>query len=310
MKKGSLILIIALGAFLTPFFTAAQIQEDGSVNIITYWKKNDRYSLKINTSSSDSSNEQKTVSNSSFNATIIVTEATDNETKFEWVYTDAKIDQKERVVETLVLGKFLNKKIKILLSDVGQFKAFLNYEEMKAEAEKAIDACLKEYATDATISTQLRSYKQIITTKQGFEAALLKHIKIYLFSFGYNYKQNHIQTNQLKIPNALGGAPFDAVEKVKLNKIDTSRSLCFVETSKIVDGTTLKNTVINFLKKNNPGNDDEIEKELRNQKLDMSEKTSHTINYDKGIPLAASFERITKLGFENRIYLLSIETVQ
>lgn len=309
MKKKLSIIFTLLAIYFTPLYTKAQVQDDGSVNIVTYWQKNDRFSLKINTSSTDSSNEQKTVAQSSFKATLFVTEATDKQTTFEWVYTEAKIDPKERVVETILFGKLLNKKLKIQLSDVGQFMGCINYDEFKNEANKAIDICLKEYENDATISTQFRSYKQIITTKPGFEAALLKHIKVYLFAYGYNFKQNNVVTNQMKVPNSMGGAPFDAVEKVKLTKIDTSKSLCVVETNKIVDGISLKNTVINFLKKNNPGHEAEIENELRSQKLEMSERTSHTINYDKGIPFTAFFERISKMAFENRIYSLSIETI-
>ncbi len=308
MKKNIIFSQMLLSLFLTPFFVNAQLQEDQSVNIIPYWKKDDKLSLKLKTTSIDSSDEQKTISTSFFNIIINVIESTDKYTKIEWLYTDAKIADNEQLVENLVIGKLLKKKFIIQLSDVGEFNQLINYDEIRNEAEIIIDTRIKEYQADETISSQLRSYKQIIKTKPGFEAALMKHIKIYLFSFGDNYKQNQVKTNQLKIPNPLGGLPFDAVEKVSMTKIDKSQSFCVIETKKTVDAPALKTSVVNFLKKNNPGNDAAIENELKNVKLDLSEKTYHQINYEKGLPLKASFERITKFGFQNRTYILEIET--
>lgn len=310
MKKTTLIVALILVITYLPIVLFAQLQEDGSVNIITYWKTNDQFSLKITTTSSDSTKENVTVAKSHFNSTIHVIEATEQGTKFDWTYSSVLLGRGERIVENLVFKKLINKKLKIQLSDVGQFSGILNYDVVKADVDKILNQLAIEYKNDYSITTQLNAYKEIITSKQGLETALLKHVKIYLFSFGYNFKPNHATTNKVKLPNPVGGAPLDAVETIALLNIDKEKAVCEIETNKTIDTELFKKSIIDLLKRTNPGNEAGIGLQLKDQSLTLSEKTLHYINYDLGLPYKAFFERITKLGFQNRIYRLEIETIR
>ena len=140
------------------------------------------------------------------------------------------------------------------------------------------------------------------------EIALLKQIKFYNISFGFNYKTSHPQTNKLKFPNPLGGQPFDAIEKVSLTRLDNSNSICVIETSKNVDGQILKNEVIEYLKKVSKKDSKSIEDELRNENLQFNENSMQQIDFSKGIVQKSNFTRKMNFGFQSRTTSLDIET--
>jgi hypothetical protein len=150
----------------------------------------------------------------------------------------------------------------------------------------------------------------MIVSKQGLEIALLKYIKLYNFSFGYEYKTNFEKVNNVKFPNPLGGEPFDAVEKVKLIGVDNKTSICKIETSKIVEGEILTKSVMDFLKRNNKDKIKEIEQEFGNKIFEITENSMQELNFEKGILLKSSFKRKMNLGIQNRTVLMEIEAVE
>jgi len=157
---------------------------------------------------------------------------------------------------------------------------------------------------------QYNSAKQMIVSKQGLEIALLKQIKLYNFSFGYKYKIDFEKINNVKFPNPLGGEPFDAVEKVKLINVDFKNSICKIETSKIVDGKILSNSVMDFLKRNNKDHIKEIEQEFGNDIFEITENSMQELNFVKGILLKSSFKRTMNLGIQNRTVLMEIQAIE
>ena len=229
--------------------------------------------------------------------------------KIEWTYINSKLADNEQVLETQVLARMTNVKMIIKLSDVGRFIELVNVGEVKSAADKALDELIASTASNPSMNVQYKSVKQMITTKQGLEIALLKQIKFYTFSFGFNYQLNHIQTNNIKFPNPLGGQPFDAVEKVQLTKLDKAKSTCVVETSKIIDGNAVKVAVVNYLKKNTKIDPKEIDAQVGKADMGISENTMQQLDFSKGIVQKSSFKRIMNLGFQNRTTVLEIETV-
>jgi hypothetical protein len=105
----------------------------------------------------------------------------------------------------------------------------------------------------------------------------------------------------------MGGAAFDAVEKVQMTKLDTKSSVCVIETNKTIDGKALQTAVIDYVKKvtnSNPRNLEEVGKAT----LEISESTMHQIDFSKSIIQKSSFKRVMNLGFQNRTTVLEMET--
>lgn len=283
-------------------------QTEISVDITPHWKKDEAYSVKMKSTTNDNNNGKPQTYLSNFDARFIVKEATDNGYKVEWTYTNAKLADNEPVLENQIVAKLINTKLLIKLSDVGRFVELLNVDEVKSVANKVVDELITNSASNPTMNTQYKAAKQLISSKQGLEIAILKQIKFYNFSFGFNYKLNFVQTNKIKFPNPLGGQPFDAVEKVQLTKLDNKNSVCIVETNKMIDGIVLKTTVIDYVKKATNNNPQAIE-EMNKASLEMTENTMQQIDFSKGIIQKSFFKRTMNLGFQNRTTLLEIETV-
>jgi len=283
-------------------------QTEISVDITPHWKKDEAYSVKMKSTTNDNNNGKPQTYLSNFDARFIVKEATDNGYKVEWTYTNAKLADNEPVLENQIVAKLINTKLLIKLSDVGRFVELSNVDEVKSVANKVVDELITNSASNPTMNTQYKAAKQLISSKQGLEIAILKQIKFYNFSFGFNYKLNFVQTNKIKFPNPLGGQPFDAVEKVQLTKLDNKNSVCIVETNKMIDGIVLKTTVIDYVKKATNNNPQAIE-EMNKASLEMTENTMQQIDFSKGIIQKSFFKRKMNLGFQNRTTLLEIETV-
>ena len=283
-------------------------QTQPSVDIIAKWKNGETHAVKINSTTTDNKSGQSQNYLSTFDARFVVKEVAETGYKLEWTYTNAKLAENEPGIENQVLGKMINTKLLIKLSDVGQFADLLNADEVRKVADKVLDELIAASTANQPMNLQFKGAKQLITSKQGLEIALLKQVKLYLLSFGFSYKLNFIQTNNLKITNPLGGPQFDAVEKIQLTKLDTKDSVCVIETSKIVDGRHLKAAVIDYVKKATNSNQQAID-EMNKASLEITESSMHRINFSKGIVQKAFFKRIMNLGFQNRTTVLEIESV-
>ena len=300
----------SLGFCVTAFISATTSygQTENSVDVMPHWKNNETHSVKIKSTTTDNNNGTTQSYLSTFDAKFIVKEASDSGYKVEWTYTNSKLADNEPVVENQIVAKLTNTKLLIKLSDVGRFVELLNVDEVKATANKIVDELIANSAGNPTMNAQYKGAKQLIASKQGLEIALLKQIKFYNFSFGFTYKFNFVQTNNIKFPNPLGGQPFDAVEKVQLTKLDTKNSVCTIETNKIIDGKVLKTSVIDYVKKATNSNPQAID-EMNKASLEMTENTMQQIDFSKGIIQKSFFKRTMNLGFQNRTTLLEIETV-
>lgn len=300
----------SLGLFVMTFVLTITSygQNENSVDVTPHWKNNETHSVKIKSTTTDNNNGKAQNYLSTFDAKFVVKEASDSGYKVEWTYTNTKLADNEPVLENQIVAKLTNTKLLIKLSDVGQFVELINADEVKVIANKAVDELIASSGTNPTMNAQYKAAKQLIASKQGLEVAILKQIKFYNFSFGFNYKLNFVQTNNIKFPNPLGGQPFDAIEKVQLTKLDNKNSICTIETNKIIDGKVLKTSVIDYVKRATNSNPQAID-EMNKVSLEMTESTMQQIDFSKGLIQKSFFKRVMNLGFQNRTTLLEIETV-
>lgn len=300
--------------FIFTFIISVTVQAQSAANIaevIPHWIKDEAHLVKIKTTTTDKlqGNAQPQTYVSAFDARFTVLSVNDAGYKVEWIYSKAELAADEKVIESQLVAKLLNQKLIIQLSDVGRFVELVNWEAIKTAADKAVDELIAGSAGDPTMNAQYRAAKQLVASKQGLEIAVLKQIKFYNFSFGFNYELNHIQTNNLKYPNPLGGQPFDAVEKVQLTKLDQKNTVCVIETAKTIDGKALKAAVLEYVKKATNGNAAAIEQTGKSE-LEMSESSMQEIDFSKGIVLHSFFKRTINFGFQNRTSNMEIETVK
>jgi hypothetical protein len=276
--------------------------------VFPHWKKGDTHSVVMKTTLDETTNGVAKNYRSALNAKFVVTEKDTSGYIVEWTYTKALLAANEIDLENNILAGLLNTKLLIKFSLTGRFITLVNVDEVKTATDKVIDELIAGSAANPSMNVQYKGAKQLVSTKQGLEIALLKQIKFYNFSFGYNYKLNSPQVNHLKFPNPMGGQSFDAIENVKLTKLDNANKICVIETSKMVDGTVLKNEIIGYLKKVSKKDSNAIEEDLRKEPLAYNESSMQQIDFSKGIIQKSSYTRNMNFGFQKRILVLEIET--
>lgn len=121
-------------------------------------------------------------------------------------------------------------------------------------------------------------------------------------------KLNEVYSSKTKLANPLGGQLNDAVENVKLTKLDYTDSTCVIEINKVTDARNLKNSAISSIEKVSNVNSKK-DKEIRNEGIESSESTVQQINFSKCIIRKSFYKRIYKFGSINRSKIMEIETV-
>lgn len=287
-----------------PFLSVAQ-NEKTEIDIYPHWEKGEQHKVLIRNTTTDIVHQKSNQYTSTFNANFIILEKNDDNYVIEWVVKSSKLATNDKILENVVLAKLENQKLKMQFSNSGRFIKLLNEDEVRAEATKTLNKVIKVTA-DQNYKMLLNGAQRVIMTKQGLESIILKPIKFYHYYYGVHLKLNEEMADNVMIPNALGGAPFDAVEKVKLTAIDEQKSTCRIEGSKIADGAAVTKLVKDFLTKNNKGEAKEIEKQFGNNKFESSETIIHEINFNTGTVQKASFKRKVNLGVYNRTALSEI----
>ncbi len=307
-----IILLFSLSTFLmvTSSFGQNQNLKDSSIDVIPNWLKGEIHNLKIESTTINKVENKPNTFLSTFDATFKIIEVSESGYKIEWTYTKSILAPGDLLIENHLLSKFINTKMVVEFSNVGIFMGLVNVQEVKTKADEVIDELIANSIDDKEINLQFKAAKQIMTSTQGLEIVLLKQLKLFVLPFGYNYKLNFKEQNNIKYPNPLGGDPIEAKEIVQLTKPDNLSSFCRIETDKIVDSITLRNIIFEVAKKVSKEMEDIVQEEFRNNGFQISENTKHEINFSKGIVLNAHFKRVMKLGFQNRTTLLEIKEVK
>lgn len=278
-----------------------------TVDIAAKWNKGEVFNVKFTSEITDVKNKQKTLTTSIFDSKFSVDEIADSQIKVTWIYNSAKLDLKENNIENIIISKILNQPLKIRLSEFGKFEALENTSEIRSSVSKILDNEISKTAVDSK-KALLNVAKNMISNDFGLEVLVTKNIKAYLFSFGYQFVENNVDTHNLEIPNPFGGESFPATETVKMTNVDETLKTCVVKTSKIADGDKVKTAIINVLTKASNKNKKEIESQLKGYNLEFSESSEHEINYNKGIVNKGFFKRVMNFEIQDRVQLLKFST--
>lgn len=306
MKHSTLALFVVMIFLNNTLPVGAQTE----VTVTPLWKVGEKHNVKIkNTTTAERSGNTATYI-TTWDAQYTLISLADTGYTVEWLYTNCQATPNDPAPENQVIAKLLNIKLLIKLDNQGKFACLLNADEVRLAANKIVDGIIAGYAGNPPAATQFKAVKQLMATNQGLEIALLKQIKFHQFSFGYTYQLGHIQTNNLKFPNPLGGEKVDAVEHVKLTNIDATSHTCTVETDKLVDGKQAIAMVIDYMKKASAMDAKTIESEISKQHIEVSESSMQEIDYTTSLVLKSYFKRTMDFGFQNMVTLLEIETAR
>ena len=309
--KLKLLLLSAIVLSSTHLFSQSQLATDTSVKVLPHWKKGETHSLVIKSSTEEFADGKSKKSATGFEVRFTVSEKDTSGYTIEWVYTKATLPPDEMGIENIILANLLNQKLIFKISLTGRFKELINFDEVKSAFDPVIERLIAGSEKDRVRNLGFKAARQMLTNQANIEFVLLKQAKFYNSSFGFKYRTHFVQTNKLTFPNALGGAPFRATEKVRLTKLDTANGDCTIErNTNLDDPAAFKSQVFSYLQTLDKQDSSTIRNRFGDSVFELSEISVQNINYLKGIPLTADFTTVLNYGFENRTNKLDIETIQ
>jgi hypothetical protein len=266
------------------------------IPIIPNWKINDVHRFKMTFFENEVIAKKSTKYTVNFSASFKVLEKNDKNYILAWTFNTARVAEGTPGKEALIISKLLNNEILIKFSQFGEYIEIVNDEVIRMAANKIIDNLIaKENKSKEKLD--LNVTKQLISTKEGLESALLKSVKIYFLPFGHQYPLNQEMTHNLKYPNILGGSePFDAVEKVSLKIPDNNSDIRIIEASQIIDTKQFIKEYSKFLKEKLNYMDKDIETLISKHKLGVKENLTHHLDFKKGCLLKLTFKRVIDIS--------------
>lgn len=295
-------LVVYLIFFL---FTTSLAQAQSYIDIFPHWETNETHAIKFKATTSVT-NEGKTEDYvSTFDAKYVIKEATGHRYKLEWTYSNFKLAADDPSVENQIFARMRTVRLLVELSRIGRFKRLLNVDEVKAEANKAVDQLLVGSTATPSMIAEYQAAKRLVSTKAGLEIWLLKQIKFCNSLYGYRYKTTAVRTSNFAFRNPLGGKPFKATEKIQLTKFDTTNSICVIEIRNTVDEAGLKSCLLDYVRTSDPG---QKTIPINYAALELTEDTIGQINFATGTIQKESFKTVMNLGISNRTTLWEMET--
>lgn len=247
--------LIFLAVLLPLFFAytgfSQNVITDTTATVVAYWEKGDMANFSL-TQTKQKYEKQKLVSQGGSTSTIEfkVTDATDESYTIEWKYTNIKVNSKEAqhpIVEKLVkLTQGIT--FKYWTNEAGEFRELLNWKEVQATVNTAIDQLTVQYK-DPQISSISQQTKKVFSSRQSIEELIMKDVQMIHAVYGKEFKLKEKITAATELPNFLGGPPFPSIVNIEMYELNPAQSSCKIELSQNVDKTEAATIIKEWLKK-------------------------------------------------------------
>jgi hypothetical protein len=222
---------------------------DSTVQVITYWNKGESQIYKV-TEEKFKLQDSDTSSKEQLTYTVKVTVLDSNATTYtiQWHYLEFYTSHDDEFSK-----KFANmqKDLKVIfkINDVGTFMEVVNWKEIKNFNHKVIAKLKSELIDVPNIHKALNQVESTFATKEAIENVVIKDIQQFHLFHGGVYKLNDRITGQIKLPNILGGEPFDADISAELDEINEEDNDYVLTSSTSVDSKQLTKATLDYMKK-------------------------------------------------------------
>jgi hypothetical protein len=195
----------------------------------------------------------------------------------------------------------------ISISLNGVTRKFINVDEVRIIANKVIDSLITLNNISPRKKTQFQIAKTILSTNQGVENGLLKHIDFYTIFFGSTYSLKNTETRKVAMQDLFADEPRDAIETTTVSQPDNENNTCQIERKITTDGNLLKQNIIEFLQKTLLKIPPKIIEQVNSNDLEYSVTYQQKINFNQSFILNSKFIRKMNLGYSNRTIIVEIE---
>lgn len=291
----------------------AQINDaDSTVQVISYWDKNEKQTYLITSTSIKVENDVDTTENEviSYKIDVEVIDSTENSYTIKWTGYDIETAGIEDKVMEEIVKATSNYEIIFKVTEMGEFVELLNLEDIKKEYEKAFKLIREGYKDLEGIDLVIDAVERNLLTDEVIITGSTELINHFHMFHGMKYKLGEEINAVVPKPNALGGEPFDAHMTVLLDDIDVENDLYIMRMWQNVDEKQLTDAVIQFYQNLTKefGVDEEVGEILGSlPKLINQTRVATQLHGSSGWPIYSIMTTEIVLGNELKIEEVEIE---
>lgn len=296
MKK---IFILIAFTFAVPAFCQINA-EDSSVQIITYWDKNEAHTYSFIAETAEVKGTDTIVTESiKYMVDITVLDSTASSYTVQWKYRDYVIESKNPVTAKLAkLNEGLTLKFKT--NEMGSFMELLNWTDVKQFNQNALKVLEKE--KDATqLQNFMAMFRDKYSSKEAIERHSMKDVQQFHDFYGIAVKLNEPINETVTEQNPITNQDLVSTITVSLAEIDAENSSYLVGSTQQFDETSAGQIIRSML-----AGMFTSEQLSKLQKVDIFDSNAVEM-HNSGWPLSMYFER--QLNIEGRARIESKEII-
>lgn len=283
------------------------------VSFVAYWNKGDSYDFKI-TKVKRTWEENVLVENDSsqYVANFFVLDSTTDNYTIKWKYTESIISSLDKALGKLSEARAaidsINRKYNVTsiiytTDTVGEFVEVINWKEISELSSKIFDEIERESIRKSpdkkdVLTKAFLPLKQLFKTRDGIEQFLLNDIQHIHFPMGYDYTITEPITYEQDYPDLVGVGPISGDVTLHFEDVDFENASCTLYENIKIDPEKAKIAIKNLLSKMGLKGK-ELETEIRDAELNISNSNLYQFYYNPGVPHMIRAIRNSELKFKD-----------
>lgn len=236
--------------FVLPVFSQIN-SADSTVQVIGYWNLHEKQTYKFTEESNQIKNGTDTVKSNkiTYLVDVEILDSTANSYTIQWFYHDLQVLKSAEPVMDEILKLSDNMKMIFTTNEMGQYEGLVNWMELRDRQNSALDTVAKRFSSIPNFDKYVEGMKKQFSTKESIENSATKEIMLFYTFHGARYKLGEELNTEIKMPNMMGGEPFDGNLTVSLDTIDTTNDFYVLRCWQIADAGQLAAAAVDFVNK-------------------------------------------------------------
>lgn len=234
--------------FILSFSAQAQINlNDSTVKAIAYWEKGEKQSYAVVSESYKIINEDTTNHQIiRYKVDINIIDSTANAYIMDYHYHSYQV-QGDEILEKIMKKMSTDLTVRVKTDELGTFQEVENWKEVQARVMESLDVVKNELKEIPNFELIIENFKKIYNTKEAIETSAINEIQLFLAFFGIEYKFDQEINSSIKMPNGLGGDPFDTDVVIWLDEVDAEENNYLIRMNRVTNSTQLTKATYEYV---------------------------------------------------------------
>lgn len=241
-----LLVVLLIGSTMQVFGQSEMT--DSSATCISSWKKGETKTFLIRHLKEKYEAEKLTSKNNfSYLANVVVLDSLGSGYTIQWVFHLPEAAKKINPLIGDSLPVFEGMKMIYRISEVGVFVELINWEEVRDTYIRMTEISLPKNM-DSTARLVMEKTKELFSTKQVVESALIREIQLYHFPYGGRFTVRPTNVRS-ELPNPLSDEPLPAIQSYKITELNPKQDYFKLMVDQKVDLESAEKIFEGILKK-------------------------------------------------------------